>query len=290
MSGSERHDVGERANPAAEFDARGFRKVATVVRTLGVLITLGGFVGHAGATTLEVRVASGRSFVGEVDPRTNDQQLWLRSRDGGFSLTRPIDWSRVVQATVDETAYSRDELRVVAVELAAATLAADQALEQQVPRRAVVATGQQEIRPVARVRSMDVDACVGHWSATPEADGLWLNVVARDEWGTPIAVQGTLTAELVSMDMGSTPKNRHFPVIGRWSRTVRAEDLGAAGMVYRLEFQAVHPDFVHQMMSHGMLLVRLSVPGQGTFEATVDRLRIRPYSRFRDELQHAQGD
>jgi hypothetical protein len=55
-----------------------------------------------------------------------------------------------------------------------------------------------------------------------------------------------------------------------------------------LAFQDVNPEFGKNLGPHGAIHATLSVPGQGTFEATGDT-RIRPYSLIRDRLQQTTG-
>ena len=47
-------------------------------------------------------VASGRTFVGEVDPQTDRDLLWLRIGEGPIVVRRPIEWGRVVRVRQGE--------------------------------------------------------------------------------------------------------------------------------------------------------------------------------------------
>ena len=61
------------------------------------------------------------------------------------------------------------------------------------------------------------------------------------------------------------------------------------GAVYRLAFQADHPEFDLDLGTHGIVQVRLVVPGQGVFSSSADMVRVRPYSAVRDALQQLDG-
>ena len=43
-----------------------------------------------------VGLRSGKVFVGRVDSRANEQQLWLRTSRAGIELRRPIDWENIL--------------------------------------------------------------------------------------------------------------------------------------------------------------------------------------------------
>jgi len=65
--------------------------------------------------------------------------------------------------------------------------------------------------------------------------------------------------------------------------------MGPSGAVYRLPFQAVHPEFDTDWAAHGLVHVRLTVPGHGVFEASQEVVRIRAFSPIRDELEMSTG-
>src|SRR5438270_4272612 len=61
--------------------------------------------------TIAVGLASGRVFSGEVDPRTNDDFLWLRAQRNGAMILRPISWQRILLARIGDEELTSDELR-----------------------------------------------------------------------------------------------------------------------------------------------------------------------------------
>jgi len=102
-------------------------------------------------------------------------------------------------------------------------------------------------------------------------------------------VRGTLEVELIGRQTGVAKPPQPFARLGHWAQPVSVDDFGSRGAAYRLPFQGVHPEFQLAVAPHGAVHARLSVPGQGTFEATASTVRIRPYSAVRDQWQQATG-
>ena len=80
-----------------------------------------------------------------------------------------------------------------------------------------------------------------------------------------------------------------FPELARWTQVVAAGDFTDGVAAYRLPFQALHPDFNVDLGSLGLVHARLSVPGQGVFEATTGATPIRQFNPVRDRLQQQVG-
>ena len=100
-------------------------KASYAVRiVLGSLVTLG-VVGESTARqaapgrhhppAVVVEGASGRSFTGTIDSRTDDTRLWLRWRHGTISILRPIRWERVVGGEYEGRRLPGDEFRQAVV-------------------------------------------------------------------------------------------------------------------------------------------------------------------------------
>jgi hypothetical protein len=89
--------------------------------------------------------------------------------------------------------------------------------------------------------------------------------------------------ELIGEGPGTTGVLRTFPTIARWTRTVRREEFGPQGYVFRLEYDAVHPEFQLKLGPYGLLHAVLAVPGYGAFEASASATSLRPYNPMRDQ-------
>ena len=249
---------------------------------------------------ISVEVASGRTFGGQLDARTDAVQLWLRSGRGSTVLLRPIQWDRVVQVHVAGQDLSGEEFRQIVEAVKPDTPTPKQAAAPQ--NKIVIkgstrsggflsVTGTPPRKPAARprVRSLAIEAVVANWDADVEVDGLLVYVYPLDGTGAVVPARGTLQFDLTGQRDRVFRRWQPFTTLGRWSRRVRREDFGADGAVYRLPFQGVHPEFDLTVAPRGALHARLSVPGQGTFETTESMVRIRPYSAVRDELQLSTG-
>ncbi len=75
----------------------------------------------------------------------------------------------------------------------------------------------------------------------------------------------------------------------RWTVRVTPDQFGADGAVFKFPFQSVHPEFDLKYGPWGVVHAKLSVPGNGTFEASDSMVRIRPYSEVRDRSQQING-
>jgi hypothetical protein len=251
---------------------------------------------------LTVELASGRKFTGVVDVRTNEQQLVLRFTRGTATLKRPIEWSRVVKATVDGEAIEPGKLR----ETAMAMRVEGSGFRVQGTGNSEQATGAREqepgagnqlpaeLLPASRVTSVTFDARLANWDWDVETDGLILEIlpISADGYLTPTS--GTAEIELFA------PQKRSFdlvPLSGgdtlerveRWTKRVDLADFGVNGARLKLPFGAVHPEFDLDWIGVGLVHVRLVVPGDGVFDDSLDGLRIRPYAPLRDRYEMQTG-
>jgi hypothetical protein len=258
-----------------------------------------------------VTVASGRGFVGEVDPRTDENRLWLRWSHGTIAVLRPIDWQRVVQADFADKTFSRDELRRAVVQPADpatevrepgvrrrrivrvhAGLGGDSGLADPTvspPRPAEASTVGAGPRRSPRITCLAMDASAANWDSDVEMDGLLVQLHPLDATGEVVPVKGTLAVTLIGWRTGRT-RSRQPPVrLARWTRAVHPDDLGPLGIEYRLPFQSVHPEFDLRWASQGTVHARLNASGQGVFASTDSTVRIRPSSALRDHLEYVSG-
>jgi len=70
---------------------------------------------------------------------------------------------------------------------------------------------------------------------------------------------------------------------------VRREQFTPNGAVVHLPYRAKDPELDTSIERQGLVHLRLSVPGHGTFEHSRDAVRIRSYSPVRDTHQRATG-
>lgn len=145
-----------------------------------------------------------------------------------------------------------------------------------------------------RVVQLQLDASVANWDGDVEVDGLAVEVMPRAADGTVVPVAGTLEVELWGLqrrEFWQAPRSGGdtLELIERWTRAVRPEEVGPSGVRALLPFGAVHPELQANWPAwwYGLVHVRLSVPGQGVFEASRDGVRLRPWSPVRDRLERA---
>lgn len=237
---------------------------------------------------LRVTLASGREFSGHVDPRTDNERLWLRAEGTATEVIRPIDWQRITAAEWDGSKLTAAELREMADQLkspsAIKTLRLhsvdeDGAVAGDTANRPQETHAEQAVS-AGPIRSVDFDAQIANWDGDVEPDGLLVHLFPLDGNGDMTPVSGTLWVELIAprrRKYHEVPHGRGASVerIGCWSQLIRTDDLTAGGIVVKLPFQAIHPSFDEDIDTYGLVHLRLTVPGHGVFEDSYDGVRTR---------------
>ena len=258
-----------------------------------------------------VQLASGRSLLAAVAPQTDGTRLWLRWRHGTISVLRPIHWDRVVRAEYEGQGLSADQFRRAIVRPEPLLSTREEPLapragtfrlhslrwpappmtkpEPSTSSRPAITTIEPGRAKTPPLQSLAIDAWVTNWDSDVEVDGVVVDVRPLDARGAIAPVHGTLEVTLIGWRTGRTRPTQPPIRLGRWTRSVRPSDFASPATEYRFPFRSVHPDFDLQWAPHATVHARLSVPGQGVFDATSSDVRIRPYSALRDHLQQTTG-
>lgn len=254
------------------------------VGMLSIGLLFGSSVWAAEPVTVDLK--SGRSFTATVDAKTDARQLWLRFDVATTEIRRPIDWSEIAGGRVAGRSVTTEELRTLVGELQSSP-----PRMRAIQARSAVIPSNEGLKAV-HVRSLQIDAAVANWDSDVEVDGILLTVYPLDAQGQLVRARGTLEVDLVGEGRGPALVREDFPQLGRWVRQMNEADFGAGSVpspaVYRLEFQAVHPEFQLNVGPYGLVHARLSVPGQGTYEASAGATLLRPFSPLRESLQEKQ--
>ena len=287
---------------------------ATILRTTLLLaiatVTLNTFPAMAADevnTMITVQTESGREFTADVDPRTNQDRLWLRFTTANTTLLRPITWDSIDTAFYQGERIAIDELRELVDKLRSVPprqeIAAPSTVEYQAePANDAAGTAEasfadratRALGATSRVEFVRIDAFLANWDADVEDDGLVIHIYPQDGNGDIVPINATLDVELIAarhVDFNAVPHGRgqRFDRISRWTKLVDQDQLGLSGVQFKLPFQALHPEFDNDINTHGLVHVRLSIPGHGVFEDSVSPVRIRRFSPVRDQLELTIG-
>lgn len=248
---------------------------------------------------VSVRLHNGRTLSAVIDPESSQQQLWLRWENAAAVIRQPVAWSDVASVEVTAGEYSGQAFRKRLPPVADARVAAKVKTPLSRVREDTAVTSGPAVEvseqgPRRTIRSLAVDARAANWNADLAVDGIRLTVYPLDENGEVVAISGTVTAELVG-DVRSLrkpqPKQRfpHFSRIGWWSRSVQPDAFGTSGAALELPFQSYDLELDGTVRSRTLLVVRLSVPGQGSYQASVADLWARPFSITRNRIEASTG-
>jgi hypothetical protein len=234
---------------------------------------------HGAETLVRLELSSGRIVQGVVDSRTDDDQLWLRNRVGTAELQRGIAWNEIKSGTLAGEAVTPAELKLHA------TMFATDGQSLSLPRRATTTLPVSKPTFVAPIESIACDAWLANWDRDALSDGLVLQVAAFDRDGNSVPFQGTIEAELLTIDylpgyLASTSGGRVPTVLGRWSQPWKPETRSL-----RLAYQGRHPQLDGQLDRYAQLRVRMAIPGHGVFEQDLDGLRTRPFTPVQNALR-----
>ena len=227
------------------------------------------------APLLTVKLASGREFTAHVDARTDADRLWLRFSSGGGSILRPIAWDRITAARSDGQDVPLAELPELAVKIKSAA-----------PPRSEEFPALPEQPPPSSVASIRIDVWLANWDGDVETDGLSLQLTPVDERGNLVPVRGTVDVELFAArerKYHEAPQSRGWSteLVQRWSEGIEQAEVGREGIILRLPFGAIHPEFTSSIDDWGLVHVRLVVPGSGVFEQSLDGVRLRNWAPVR---------
>jgi hypothetical protein len=266
---------------------------------VAVLICVLGSAKLQAAEVVGVETVDGRTLRGVIDARTDRQTLWLRLEENGIVLSVPVSWDNISSAVVDDTAIGVEELRARRGELQSegprwlipevevlvdATIAAPQSASVvQAGYWGAVGRG-------VRVRNLDVvSACLVNLDRDVAPDGIEVSIVAVGDDGAPVAVRGSLRAELFG-ESGALSHERQpeFGVLDRWSERVRAEDFVDGVATYCLPFRRAAPEWQFDLLPDAVLTVQLGATGHGNFSATAP-VALREFNPLRDDLQQHRG-
>lgn len=243
--------------------------------------------------TVKVTVQSGRQFVAEIDARTNDDTLWLKYGTSNTTLLRPIQWNRVIQAERGDNILGKADLIELARESKSSSPneKASRPETRRPPNASQLSDADRAHRALgssSRIQSVEADATLGNWDSDVEADGLVIAITPLDEFGQPVNINGTLYVTLTSSQRENSSSVAHgerIGPIGRWTAALKSQQWNKQAYVVRFPFQAADPGFDTSVAAHGMVHVRVVVPGHGSFDRTIDGLRIRTFSPLRDQLE-----
>jgi hypothetical protein len=256
---------------------------------------------QAADAAIVVALQSGRKFAGEIDPASSAEQLVLKTTTGGITVQRPIQWKRIVEATVDGKRVEVAGLRLglggrgSGVGPRGTLLRKIELRGAVVPASTEVDVAAEEVR--AQVTMVNFDPYIANWDADVETDGLMIDIVPLDGEGFLIPCNGTLTVELFgqqrrTLDLAPQSGGATLELVERWTREISAEDFGPNGVRLKLPFGAIHPELRPDWLAwwYGLVHVRLAIPGQGVFEGSRDGIRMRPFAPNRDRLEMRTGE
>ncbi len=288
------------------------RLLITLAGVSFLVVGSGGSVCYAEEVTVQLK--NGRKVSGEVDFRTSDELLWLRISDPGIVLRSAFAWQQVdsvlhrgqklsakefgartphLKSKLPENFFSTNRQPVVV--RPDADLSQIPSANQQAGQAGRPLDGDQQSYSNRRVQSLHIEAVVANWDGDVETDGLRIFVYPLDAVGRVVPVNANLRLKLFGQRFAPTTarrwrRNQPFPELETWSVRVRKSDFDEErGAVYDLRFRRFHPEIDVDIAPDALLNARLSVPGNGSFDASDANVNLRPLSQFRDELQLGTG-
>lgn len=216
-------------------------------------------------SVLAVTTATGRIVRGHLDPRTTREHLWLVANAEGMTVGSRLSVADVVQIDAAdpvllpprEPGAAEEGDRVSSIEGGRRTSARQPSIR----------------RPP--VKSLAVFAQLENWDDDPQPDGLRLYIVPRGPRGEMVPTTGALSIQLAVYRGDWRHSRGRYRDEEQWSREISADEFGPHGAVVDLPFAQVSPETDRELHSLGVLRVRMSVAGEGAFDATLHNVELR---------------
>ncbi|MDA1048854.1 MAG: hypothetical protein O3C40_00020 [Planctomycetota bacterium] len=240
-----------------------------------------------------VLLNDGRMLAGEVDPRTSDERLWLRSASPTFVVATSAAWEHIKavnangeRLSVEAFVNRVDEFRP---KQAAANALPGPARDAKANVTTSVTRPFQQSNAATRVVSLDVEARVANWDQDAATDGVEIRVLPRNTFGEIVPVSGQITATLLARNQLPAHDPNAFPQLGRWSLQADTNDFGPYGAVYRLPFRGKHPDEEFALEPDGLVEVTFYAFGQGRYTSDAS-IYLRRFNPIRRDMQRHAAD
>jgi hypothetical protein len=241
------------------------------------------------ATVVAIETFDGREMTGHVDARTDDETLWLRLDEEQIVMTVAVPWINVASARAGDDKMEPEELKAAAASFA--TRGPTTLIEEAVVPPSylvdpfVMAAGARR----ARVRNVEIiDARLANLDRDVEPDGLQVTIAAIGEDGLPMAVRGTLVAQLSGEKRPAMVSGVSFDELDRWSERVEPEDFVDGVACYTFKFRRTAPEWQFDLLPDALLTVKLGAYGHGNFAASAPVV-LRKLNPLRDNLQLLEG-
>lgn len=262
---------------------------------LGTLALIAGVGSQLALADVTIQTIDGREIVGQVDERTDEELLWIRQQREQIMLTTSLTWSEIAAASDGEVELPLEQLPELLKEQASEapkgmlvrqTIYPDEPLCPDCEPRE--SDGVATRRRATRIRNVEVEAHLVNLDRDVEPDGLELVVAAIDENGYPVPVRGSLYVRLWGERIQPHGSLVRYEQVQQWTQRVDREDFVEDVASYPLRFRTVRPEFDLGLHADALVHVRLSVFGQGSYEASVP-VQLRKFNPVRDRLQLTRG-
>lgn len=255
---------------------------------------------HAPAAEATVSLVDGQSLIADVDARSDQRRLVLRFDSDTATLLRRIAWERVVAVRMGDETLTGDEARASLSDLIAENVLENASSDSQestvLPPSPTpsIATETDELVFVPAVQSVGVKAYAANFDADVPVDGLAVAIRTYDAWGRLTPVVGTAEIELFG-DRRSlarplpTSRREQFNRLGRWVVQLNDLHFTPGGYAFNLPFQGFNPTDDWSIRPAALVNVRVTIPGEGVYEASDADVRLLPFSPLRNRIQGSTG-
>jgi hypothetical protein len=239
------------------------------------------------AESVFVWLDDGRVLTGEVDARTDEEHLWLRTSSKSFVLATSVEWTQVKAVRAAGKQLTRDDFGKRVDEFKSEP--PEDHLAERKPAvlehgTTIVEREHARRNAATRVTTLDVEAHLANWDRDAEIDGVEIRIAPRNVFGEIVPVSGQLLAALVGRNQLAPHDRAAYPRLGRWSLRTDTNDFGHYGAIYRMPFRTSHPDEFLSIEPHGLIDATLFVFGQGRFEADAT-IHLRRFNPVRDDMR-----
>lgn len=242
---------------------------------------------RAESQLVEVETLDGRTLKGEVDERSDANNLWIRHTEGNVILAANVSWDAVSSVEIEgvpiEVAKFENDYQHMVTAGSATFLTEFEPYSFASAPRPILGWRQQ-----SRITTIEVAATMANLDRTVESDGLLVSLAAFDDHGIAVPVRGSFSARLIVERLNQRTGEVRFEEFQRWTAPVLQEDFFDGVATLPLRYRRISPEFRWDLCTAALLNVRLGVAGQGNFEASVPVV-IQELNPFRDELRNQEG-